>query len=579
MKPRSLYSKYQCDDKLKIYSETPLNNSQYYKMIENAKPRYMNDYYNTPRYYQRKDEKTFNNLLSTYYNDYQKLKNKYNFIEDESNEEENLEEEYNMNYNEDEYQTKRKNLNLLFLSNETSDLDGINFELTDKIINNLYNGKNDSLLKNTQTKDDYILRLNFIKKDPSSNTFMRKDNSNPEEKSIMEEDEIIVEGEDKNTKLKKDNNDDNISIDNLNNEENESFYLEDDNQVENNDENYLILKFNNTNIKECPRVKDIINYNYDQAYDPPLYEIPNGDGEVKNLDDIMYADEEEKDNENNDNENSYNNFENNKNDGGGDNEINEEEDENYLKLINNNNKDNLFLLDNIISNDFNEEYIIPSYKNPKYIQQKINKEQQKQKKNNEKEEYNNEEVDLKGKDNNSEDNNKMLNDILKEKEKPEVNDIININNKVVYNPPENSPKNENEENEDDKNKNERYSLYNDYSVPNYKSINQDKKDEEKNEDINNDLKEDFIDYDKYKGSNDYHTVNEMVLKEYQEEKKKYNNYKNKEENKDDNNNQITEKKDDKVQRLKESINDDDDKIVVDELDDDIEDNEEKYGFD
>ena len=169
MKPRSYYSKYQCDDKLKIYSEVPLNNYQYQKMIENAKPRYMNDYYNTPRYYQRKDEKTFNNLLNTYYNDYQKLKNKYNFIEDESNEEEDLEEENNMNYNEDEYQTKLKNLNLLFLSNDTSDIDGINFELTDKIINTLYNGKNDSLLKNTQTKDDYILRLNFIKKDPIPN--------------------------------------------------------------------------------------------------------------------------------------------------------------------------------------------------------------------------------------------------------------------------------------------------------------------------------------------------------------------------------------------------------------------------
>ena len=113
MKPRSFYSKYQCDDKLKIYSDIPLNNSQYQKMIENAKPRYMNDYYNSPRYFQRKDEKTFNNLLNTYYNDYQKLKNKYNFIEDELNEEENIEEENNMNYNEDEYQIKKKKLKFI----------------------------------------------------------------------------------------------------------------------------------------------------------------------------------------------------------------------------------------------------------------------------------------------------------------------------------------------------------------------------------------------------------------------------------------------------------------------------------
>ena len=35
---------------------------------------------------------------------------------------------------------------------------------------------------------------------------------------------------------------------------------------------------------------------------------------------------------------------------------------------------------------------------------------------------------------------------------------------------------------------------NDYSVPNYKSINQDKKEEDKSEGINNDIKEEFICY-------------------------------------------------------------------------------------
>ena len=95
MKPSNIFSKYQCDDKLKIYSEVPLNNRQYKKMISNAKSRYMNDYYNTPRYNPKKDEKTFNNLLNSYYTDFNKLKKKYNFIEDEQDYEEEEEEQNN----------------------------------------------------------------------------------------------------------------------------------------------------------------------------------------------------------------------------------------------------------------------------------------------------------------------------------------------------------------------------------------------------------------------------------------------------------------------------------------------------
>jgi hypothetical protein len=463
MKPRKIYSKYQCDNKLKIYTDIPLSNSQYQKMIENAKPRYMNDYYNAPKYNQRKEEKSFNNLLNTYYNDYKKLKNKYNFIEDEPNEEEYQEEENNFDYNNDEYQIKRRNLNLLFLSNDSPDMNEIKFDITDKIINTMYNGKNDSLLKNTQTKDDYILRLNYIKKDPSSNLIMRNDKNNTEEKSILEEDEMIVEGEDQNSKLKKDkneNDDNNTNKESNNNnqiDENEIFYLDDEKQDENNDDNYLILKYNN-NSEEFPKFEDIINSNYNKEYQPPLYEIPksvlieneknknkeiekenlyeeqkrlsinkNKEGELKNIEDIIRDnnEEEEKDKENDDK--SYNDFENNKIED----EI-YEEDDNNLKLIDNN--DNLVLFDDIISNDFKREYTIPIYKIPDCIQKEIKNEEQK----NESDIYKND--------------NKLLED--KENENQNIENTINQNNKIVYNPPESLPKNENEEN-----KNKRYSLY------------------------------------------------------------------------------------------------------------------------
>ena len=63
MNSRKLYSKYTCDNKLKIYTDVPLNKTQYQRMIDNARPRYMDDYYNAPKFNTRKDEKSFNNLL------------------------------------------------------------------------------------------------------------------------------------------------------------------------------------------------------------------------------------------------------------------------------------------------------------------------------------------------------------------------------------------------------------------------------------------------------------------------------------------------------------------------------------
>ena len=177
MKPKNMYSKYYCDNKLKIYTDVPLSNSQYQKMIENAKPRYMNDYYNTPKFNRRKDEKSFNNLLNSYYSDYKKLKNKYNFIEEEQNEEDYPEDQNNNYVDYEEFQQKKRNIYSLFLSNDTMDLDDINFDLTDNIINNMYDGRKETLLKNTQTNNDYNLRISGKDYDPKSNQYMiKKDN-------------------------------------------------------------------------------------------------------------------------------------------------------------------------------------------------------------------------------------------------------------------------------------------------------------------------------------------------------------------------------------------------------------------
>ena len=162
------YSKYQNDNKLKIYKESSMNKFQYKQMIENAKPRFIWIQNN-----RKSNEKNLNNLLNGYMNNYEKLKNKYNFIKKEDYQDDYSEEENNI-FNYEDFQEKNS-LNLLFLSYETPILENINFELTDNLINNLNKGKNETLLRNTQVNTDYNLRLkeaNIFK----FNYFIEKEN-------------------------------------------------------------------------------------------------------------------------------------------------------------------------------------------------------------------------------------------------------------------------------------------------------------------------------------------------------------------------------------------------------------------
>ena len=76
MKRKNPSYKYQCDNKLKIYSDSPFNTSQYYRILNNAKPRYLNYYYKSPKINSKRDDKNFNGILNKYYNDYNKIKNK-----------------------------------------------------------------------------------------------------------------------------------------------------------------------------------------------------------------------------------------------------------------------------------------------------------------------------------------------------------------------------------------------------------------------------------------------------------------------------------------------------------------------
>ena len=567
---QGLFSKYQCDNKLKIYTEVPLSNYQYKKMIENAKPRYMNDYYNAPKFSRAKNEKSFNNLLDSYFSDFKQMKKKFNFMEPEETQEDNLEEQNNyIDY--DEFQNKKKSLYELFSSYDTPDIDQINFDLTDKIVRSMYNNKNDSLLKNTQTKDDYDLRLNDIKNNPKYNPSLRKKEQEQEQKQEQVEDSKVI----------------------YNNEEREIS----DEPREDPLKAFQDMVINNN----YPLFEQLISPYYPTKYIPqPCFPLKPGEEMEEKGFNKNEENEYERELENEENkvkEEEYDDFERDNNENGNSDRDNNEngknieekkdEDENILKLMNNqkiNGDNDLLMFEDIISDDFRDDYIIPTYKMPSYIEEEIKKEEEKRKK--EKEDYEkNKNQNILNKSENGEI--KMLDDIIKEEEQnKKVEEINNLDNKIVYNPQNDFQKGENNENNVQNNKNIRYDGYEEggfiqasaneeikndmveniinsnknenYSLPQYSTPNPAQNEEEKNEDMKKEMMGDIV-RKKY---------NEEEIKDFDEKEEEKIEEKKEEENKKESINNNVNKSDDNF-----------DKIVVDELnDDEIEDNEEKYGF-
>ena len=535
------YSKYQNDNKLKIYKESSMNKFQYKQMIENAKPRFMNEYLNSSKNNRKSNEKNLNNLLNGYMNNYKKLKNKYNFIKNEDYQDDSEEENNYFNY--EDFQEKKRDLNLLFLSYEIPVLENINFDLTDDLINNLNKGKNETLLRNTQINTDYNLRLkeanifkyNYLieKENKAENKIenIEEENNNKQNKEQIQKESdkknIIKE---KNYDINKKKEDEREKVENkktIEDEEEEIYYLDDDKQ-ENNDDDYLILKYKNDDFDGLHKFKDIINSNYNKEFELPLYEISKSEinkysqkeKEKKNEEDLdeyndIYGnkDDEEKKIEKEENSDEYNDFYRNKEDDKLE-KINEKE--KNLKLIDNSNNNKLTTSDNIISKDFKENYSSQAYDINKNIKEETN-------------EYGNNKI----KNNIIDDSNeiKLLKDIIEYEDNQKEDDIIN-NDKKVYNPPYDFP------NEDKQNKNVRYS---DYDVGEFISLNP--KDENKNNEDKKNEEENKLPID-----------GKIINQNYNED-------------------QIIEPKEGNSNNSKENIKkngNDSDKIVVDDLDDDIE---------
>ena len=495
MKQSHIYSKYSCDDKLNIYSNPPMNYSAYKKRLLNTKSRYMDDYKNsTARISKYNEEKNFNNLLTNYYEDYNKIKNKYNLTEEEDTK--------NYEISDEEFMIKKQNLKKLF-NTDVLDIQDFNFDLTDNLINELPKENNYSLLKNTQIKEDYEFRLqNSNKNDKFSipNEEKIEDEENENEDNLNNndinninneiEDNVNIKRESNNDIIlesankEKENNNNNISEndnkDNINEEENKSIeYLENPEQfnLENN-ENYLILNQQNLD-DDLPLFNDIISYNYNKNYRVPFYEFPEThliEGEKikkkEGEEEGGYSDFE-KNGDNNNKQEGYSDFE--KKEKKENVDINNEGGDKLI-LENNNNNENIKLED-VIKSDFNGDYKIPEYKIPDNLKKEIEKQKTEEENDNNKfiiEE--NKKSNILANSNN--DNLKIMDDIIKKednegefvevtdikkKEEEKVEETKVIKNKesieAEMNKNEEEPKNENvnknQENKiDDKNEDE-----------------------------------------------------------------------------------------------------------------------------
>ena len=329
------------NDQINADISEPMSNKEYKKMIANAKSKYMQDYKDTTNKKSKfMEEKYFNNLLSTYYDDYIKLKNKFN-LKDKDDTEKN-----NLNVDEKDFEIKKENINQIF-SGDLLEIQDFNFDFCDNLISEIPKENNYTLLKSTQNKKDYELRLQgFNNKKINKNTILN------EEQNEDEEDKVNLKGKNSTEKINNnnninnnDNNDNKVNnsennIERKDNEEKESFeYLENNEQFKENNDNYLIL--NQQNIDEdLPLFSDIISSKYNKNYRIPFYEHDE-DEPIKEEKNIIIK--------------------------------KVDDDENKLILVNENKKYMKF--EDIIKNDFNEDYKIPEYKIPNDIKKEIEEEQ------------------------------------------------------------------------------------------------------------------------------------------------------------------------------------------------------------
>ena len=493
MKPRVFLPKYRLNPKINVYSGAPVNKGFYERNLQKAKTIYMNKCCKTPKkFFRRREDRAFNQLINNYYEDYNKFKKKHKYIQKYLNP--IKKQETNFDYN--QYELKKKNLSALFFAYDLRDNEETNFDITDRLINSMYNGKDDTLIKTTQIRNDYEMRLNGKKNnEPKYNNFIndnedKKNNKFNRTKNVKFEEEYS--SGDQSSHIKNNNNDSKIQI-NKNmtylkkpNEEKEDddkkniFFIEGGDIV--NDDNYLEFSNNIYLDKKSPLFKDIIDSKFKDNYDLPEYKIPQSvydeenyskkknliplnkykGGELKRFKDMIESneypgyeqlispyyptkyipppcfpklpeDEEENENE----EYGYEDFGFNEEDNK---EIKEEDDDTLILLSNQITNKEFPMFEHLIRNDFKGNYAPPTYKIPPNIEKNIQKEKEKKEK--DKEIYEkNKNMNVGNDINRYEDNKlKMIDNILKNDEYPLFEQLINPYYPTNYIPPEIFPK-------------------------------------------------------------------------------------------------------------------------------------------
>ena len=495
MKPRRKLQKFKYNNmKPIVYSGGPIIESHYNLFFNKSKTIQFGNCCKTPKYYIRKrKDREFNKLLNNYYDDYNKFSKKYQFRPKAI---EKKEENFDNNYDYNKYELKKKNLAILFFAYDSKNNEDPDFSITDELINSMYNGNNDTLIKNTAIKYDYEMRLKGFKKkkkkpkkynnylieeDKNDNHEFQEEVSSGNQSSSKRDFKVIKERKEEEKKEKEEEEEEEEEDDDFN-------YLK--NGDKDIDDNYL--KFRDNSNFDTPLLKDILNKDFNNKYEPPKYIIPQSvldeeennkkkaeemqnlynsqkyqtlnkykDGELKRFQDMikdneypcfeqitnpyyktnyippscfpkMPEDEEESENE----LYGYGDF--------GYTEDNKEvidEDEDQLILLSNqiNNKE-YPMFEHLLRNDFKGNYAPPVYKIPPHIEKSIQKEKEKKQK--EKEDYEQNKANNVLNDINQYDNKelKMLNNIIKDDQYPKFEQVIDPYYQTDYIPPEVFPK-------------------------------------------------------------------------------------------------------------------------------------------
>jgi hypothetical protein len=236
-------------------------------------------------YYKKKEDRAFNQLLNTYYQDYKRIHK----ILLKPIRKERERKTFDMN----QYELKKKNISVLFFNYELKSNEDKNFQFTDDLINTMFNGENNTLIKTTQIKNDYERRLHGNKKNKNKNNnvidddednyndeydndnsdYKNNNNNTGNQKKIeLNKKYTIANPGSPSDKTEAKLNKINDIKENPEEYDENIFYLNDDSVK---DDNFLNYKTNiYLNNDYLPLFNEIIKSDFNNNYEAPIYEVP-----------------------------------------------------------------------------------------------------------------------------------------------------------------------------------------------------------------------------------------------------------------------------------------------------------------